>query len=301
MSPLHGDYMKKHVFGTKSVKQFGKSLMAITCILALGIAATGCSAKTDKAATPAPTETTPVASTDQLAKIKEKGKIVLGTSADYPPYEFHKTIDGQDTIVGFDIEIAKEVAAGLGVELEIVDMKFEGLLPALMGGKIDFIVAGMNPTEERKKSVDFSIVYYDAHQTLLVAADQKDTLNTLEAFKGKIVGVQKGTLQEQIATEQFTGSEVKAIGKIPDLIMELKTGKIDGILMADTVAKSYAKNNPDIVLNGMDLGAEGGVAIAMAKDNPEFTAAVNKTLQGLMDAGKVDQYITDANLLVENE
>ncbi len=294
--------MTKQLKSGKGLKKWMKSIAAVTCIIAITVAATGCSGKTtETAAKPAATETPAAASTDQLAKIKEKGKIVLGTSADYPPYEFHKTIDGQDTIVGFDIEIAKEVATSLGVELEIVDMKFEGLLPALMGGKIDFIVAGMNPTEERKKSVDFSVVYYDAHQTVLVAADQKDALNTLEAFKGKVVGVQKGTLQEQIATEQFTGSEVKAIGKIPDLIMELKTGKIDGILMADTVAKSYAKNNPDLVLNGMDLGSEGGVAIAMPKDSPELVEAVNKTLQGLMDTGKVDQFITDANLLVENE
>lgn len=294
--------MKNHVLGNKSLKHLGKSLLALTCIVALGIAATGCSAKkTEPAATPAPAETTATASADQLAKIKEKGKIVLGTSADYPPYEFHKTIDGKDTIVGFDIEIAKAVAADLGVELEIVDMKFEGLLPALMGGKIDFIVAGMNPTEERKKSVDFSVVYFDPHQTVLVAADQKEALGTIESFKGKIVGVQKGTLQEQIAGEKFAGSQIKAIGKIPDLIMELKTGKIDGILMADTVANSYVKNNPDLAVNGLDLGSEGGVAIAMPKDNANFVEAVNKTLQGLIDTGKVDQFFTDANLLVENE
>lgn len=291
------------IMKTNLLKKTMKSSIAMMCVLALGIGLTGCSTQ---AGTEAPkatsTETTAAApvTPDQLAAIKEKGKIVLGTSADYPPYEFHKTIDGKDTIVGFDIEIAKAVAAGLGVELEIVDMKFEGLLPALMGGKIDFIVAGMNPTDERKKSVDFSMEYYEAHQTLLVLSDQKDTLNTLESFKGKVVGVQKGTLQEQIAADQFKDSETKAIGKIPDLIMELKTGKIDGILLADTVAKSYVTNNPDLAINGMDLGSEGGVAIAMPKGNPELTGAVNKTLEALISEGKVDQWITDANLMVEN-
>lgn len=88
---------------------------------------------------------------DELGKIKKAGKIVLGTSADYPPYEFHKVIDGKDEIVGFDIEIAKQIAKDLGVELEIKDMKFDGLLAALQAGKIDFIVSGMTPTEERKR------------------------------------------------------------------------------------------------------------------------------------------------------
>lgn len=287
---------------TNLLKKTMKAATAAVCVLTLGLALTGCAQQAAQpAAQPASTEAAPAAATDTLAAIKEKGKIVLGTSADYPPYEFHKTIDGKDTIVGFDIEIAKAVAADLGVELEIVDMKFEGLLPALMGNKIDFIVAGMNPTEERKKSVDFSIEYYEAHQTILVAADQKDALNTLESFKGKVIGVQKGTLQEQIATEKFTDSEVKAIGKIPDLIMELKTGKIDGILLNDTVANSYAANNTDLATNGMDLGSEGGVAIAMPKDSTALTEAVNKTLEGLMSSGKVAQWITDANLMVENE
>lgn len=276
-----------------------QKIAAITCILALGLAATGCTKQ--EAAAPAATETAPAASSDYLQTIKDKGKLVMGTSADYPPYEFHKTVDGKDTIVGFDIEIAKQLAADLGVELEIVDMKFEGLLPALMGGKVDVIVAGMNPTEERKKSVDFSMIYYEANQTMLVSADAKDSLNTIESFKGKTIGVQKGTLQETIAADNFKESTVKAIGKIPDLIMELKTGKIDGIILADVVAKSYAENNADIAVNGLDLGSEGGCSIALPKGNAELTKAVDASLKAMIDGGKIDQWITDANLLVETE
>jgi polar amino acid transport system substrate-binding protein len=143
--------------------------------------------------------------------------------------------------------------------------------------------------------------YYEAHQTILVMNAQKTSLSTLESFKGKTLGVQKGTLQEQIATEQFKSSTVKAIGKIPDLIMELKTGKIDGIILADTVAKSYVTSNADLATNGMDLGSEGGVAIAMQKENPELTKAVNAILETLKSEGKIDQWITDANLMVETE
>lgn len=286
---------------SKMLQKIMKNVVIGMSVLAIGLAGTGCAKQAEAPAKAAADSAAAPVTAGKLAEIQEKGKIVLGTSADYPPYEFHKTIDGKDTIVGFDIEIAKAVAESLGVELEIVDMKFEGLLPALTGNKIDFIVAGMNPTEERKKSVDFSVEYYEAHQTILVMADQAPNLSTEESFKGKIIGVQKGTLQEQIATEKFTDSEIKGIGKIPDLIMELKTGKIDGIILADTVAKSYVATNADLATNGMDLGSEGGVAIAMAKGSPELIEAVNAKLEALMAEGKVEQWITDANLMVETE
>lgn len=283
--------MKNNVF------KWMKQGLALSLLLALGMGLSGCSTAKATTEAAAPAAEAPA---DYLQKIKDKGVLVMGTSADYPPYEFHKTIDGKDTIVGFDIEIAKGIAADLGVELEIVDMKFEGLLPALMGGKIDMVVAGMNPTDERKKSVDFSMIYYEAGQTMLVKAENKDSLNSIEAFKGKAVGVQKATLQETIAAEKFADSTVKAIGKIPDLIMELKTGKIDGIIIADAVAKSYAASNADIAINGVDLGSEGGCSIALPKGETSFTEAVDASLKNMLDSGKIDQWITDANLMVEN-
>lgn len=238
---------------------------------------------------------------DKLSEVKEKGVLVLGTSADYPPYEFHREIDGNDTIVGFDIDIAKQIASDMGVELEILDMKFEGLLPALTAGKIDLIVAGMNPTDERKQSVDFSIVYYDPSQTMLVKTEMASELTSVESFAGKNIGVQKATIQEELASTLFVGSNVKALGKIPNLIMELKTGKVDGIILASPVAKSYANGNEDIALNGLDLGSEGGVSIAVGKDSGEFLVSINSTLAKLLDSGDMDQIITDATLLSESE
>lgn len=281
-----------------NIKKWMKQAVTISCILAIGLAGAGCSSQASSEQKPSDA-TTQTASSDYLQKVKDKGVLVMGTSADYPPYEFHKTVDGKDTIVGFDIDIAKGIAADLGVKLEIVDMKFEGLLPALVGGKIDMIVAGMNPTEERKKSVDFSMIYYEANQTMLVKADAVSNLNTKESFKGKIIGVQKGTLQEQIAADQFKDSQVKALGKIPDLVMELKTGKIDGIILADVVAKSYDVSNEDIAVNGLDLGSEGGCSVALPKGNAEYTKAVDESLKKMLDSGKVDEWITQANLLVE--
>jgi len=287
-----------------------KKLMSIMMILVLmAMMFTGCSgsatadttaAETSAAETTA-TETETQAVADKLQQIKDSGKLVLGTSADYPPFEFHLEVDGKDTIVGFDIDIANKIAAAIGVELEIVDMKFEGLLPALTAGKIDLIVSGMTPTDERKQSVDFSVVYYDARQTMLVASDSKDVLNTIEAFAGKVIGAQKGSIQETLAATTFTTSEVKAIDKIPNLMMELKTGKVDGLVLAEPVAKQYAAANPDLAVNGLDLGSEGGSAVAVQKDSGAFLDLINQTIEEMISSGEMDQVIADAMLLSEGE
>jgi polar amino acid transport system substrate-binding protein len=235
----------------------------------------------------------------KLDKIKASGKLVLGTAADYPPYEFHKEINGQDQIVGFDIEIAKAIAEEIGVELEIVDMKFEGLLPALVTDDIDFIIAGMVATEERKESVDFSIPYYQAQQRFVVKAADADTLKTPEDFAGMKIGAQKSTIQENIAMEQFTSAEYIGLSKITDLILELKNSKVDGVILVEPVAKAYVKQNSDLFLAEQVLGQEDGVAVAVNKGNEEFLAEIDKILQKLVDEGKIEQFIAEATELAE--
>lgn len=237
-----------------------------------------------------------------LDKIKEANKIVLGTCADYPPYEFHKQIDGKDEIVGFDIEIAKEIAKDLGVELEIKDMDFGGLLSALNTGNVDFVVAGMTPDEERKKNVDFSKIYYDPGQGLLVRSEDKEKYKSIEDLNGMKIGVQKGTIQEDIAEETIETSDIKALGKITNLVLELKNEKIDGILLATSVAKAYEKANPDLVLSPyIDLGKEGGVAIAVKKGEQELVDAINSTIDKLIKDNSIEQFIQDATILSEEQ
>lgn len=292
------------------MKKMMKSIMALSLMLVMILSVAGCASSdaakaTDTTAadttTVAATETTAAVAKTKLDEIKEKGVLVLGTSADYPPFEFHLEVDGKDTIVGFDIDIAKKIASDIGVELEIIDMKFDGLLPALTAGKIDLIVAGMTPTDERKESVDFSIVYYDSRQTMLVKTENAGTLNTVEAFAGKTLGVQKATIQEELAKTIFTSSEAKSIDKIPNLIMELKTDKVDGLILAEPVAKQYAAANPDLSVNGVDLGSEGGSAIAIEKGSQDYLDAINASIQSLLDSGEMDKIISDAMLLSEGE
>jgi ABC-type amino acid transport substrate-binding protein len=239
--------------------------------------------------------------TKTLKKVEKEGKIVLGTSADYPPYEFHAEIDGKDTIVGFDIEIAKEIAKDLGVELEIKDMDFDGLLPALAAGKIDFVIAGMTPEPERMENADFSKIYYEAVHGIVVRKEDAESIKSLDDLTGKRVGVQKATIQADIAKEQIDSpSEIRELPRTPDLIMMLQNNKVDAVIMEQPVAKQYVKANDDIVLAPQEIhDEEGGSAIAVAKDNPEMIEKINASLDRLISEGKIDQFVAEAGLLAE--
>jgi polar amino acid transport system substrate-binding protein len=236
----------------------------------------------------------------RLEQIKSNGKIVLGTAADYPPYEFHKQINGEDNIVGFDIEIAKIIAENLDVDLEIKDMKFDGLLAALKAGNIDFIVAGMVPTEERAENVDFSMKYYQGEQSFLAKADKADSYQTFSDLTGLKVGAQKATTQQNLAEEKIDASEYKFLSKITDLVLELKNDKIDGIVMAKPVADSYAKVNSDLKVAPIDMGKETGVAVAVDKGNKDLLAEINSTLENMIDNNKINELIADATKLAES-
>ncbi|WP_040212804.1 transporter substrate-binding domain-containing protein [Clostridium polynesiense] len=239
-----------------------------------------------------------------LEKIKKSGKIVLGTSADFPPYEFHKEINGKDEIIGFDISIAKEIAKDLGVELEIKDMKFDGLLTALEASKVDFVMAGMNPDAERSKSVDFSKIYYEAEQTILVRAEDKEKYNGVESLTGKKIGAQKTSVQEKIANEQIRDAQVKSLGKVTDLVMELKNKKVEAVVVETVVAKSYAAANKDLAVADFKFDAgkdEIGSAVAVKKGSKDLVEAVNKTLDRLISEKTIEKMVIEANNQVDNQ
>lgn len=232
---------------------------------------------------------------DKLADVKKAGVIVLGTSADYAPYEFHKNIDGKDTIVGFDIEIAKTIAADLGVKLDIKDMGFDSLLPALNAGKLDFVISGMTPTKERLESVDFSQVYYTAQHVVVVRQDNKDKYKTMDDLKKATIGVQTASIQEELAKTQLAEAKIKSIGKIPDIILELKNKKVDAVIMESPVASGYIKKNKDLVLSDVKPKAEeAGSAIAVKKGNDTLTAEINKTLDRLIKEKAIEKLAEEA-------
>lgn len=279
-----------------------KGIISVVTVAALAISAIGCgSAKTaEESGTDNKTGETAEVTGIKLEDIKAKGKLVVGTSADFPPYEFHKEIDGKDEIVGFDIDIAKEVAKDLGVELEIKDMDFDGLLVALQAGKVDMVFAGMSPTDERKQNADFSEIYYQGNHTFIMRSGEESGMASMADLKDKKIGVQKGSIQEGMAKENYDAANIKSLAKVTDLVLDLKNNKVDAILVETAVAQFNVSKNEGLALTGFTVEDEtGGSAIALKKGSDELTAEVNKTIGRLKSEKKIDEFVVNANELME--
>jgi arginine/lysine/histidine transporter system substrate-binding protein len=222
---------------------------------------------------------------------EDKKVLKMGTSADYAPFEYIDTAKG-DEIVGFDIDLAKMITEELGYEFEIVDMDFAGLIPALQAGKVDFVLAGMTPTEERKQNVDFSDVYYVAKN--MIVAKKDSGIKTVEDLKGKTVGVQTGSIQEGEAKElaKTIDMKIESRNRIPELIQEIQAGRFDAAIIEDTVAKGYIKNsNGKLEGNTIPTNEEeAGSAIAFPKGS-ELTEEFNKVLKEKLENGEVEKLI----------
>ena len=278
-------------------------IIAVVAVSAIAISAIGCgsSAKPEG-------EKTEGAAVEQKADggnlddIKSKGKLVVGTSADYPPYEFHAIKDGKDEIVGFDIDIAKEVAKDLGVELEVKDMDFDGLLVALQAGKVDMVFAGMTPTDERKENADFSDIYYTATHRFILRSGEEGSVKSFDDLKDKKIGVQKGSIQEGIAKDNFDAANIKSLAKVTDLVLDLKNNKVDAILIEEGVAKINCDKNKDIAISDFVVKDEdGGAAIALKKGSTELQTEVNKTISKLKEEDKITKFVSDANDLAAEQ
>lgn len=261
---------------------------AVLGIMTMGLA--GCGSSNDKNS---------ASKTDLLEKIQKNGKLVVGMSADYAPYEFHYIDEnGKDVIGGFDVDIANEIANKIGVDLVIQEMDFDALVSALPAGKVDLVISGMNPTEERAKVVDFSEVYYNSKHGILVRDEDADKYQTFADLEGAKVGVQLGSTQEKIAKTEIPNVNLQQLSNINNLILELKAGKVDAIVMEKPVAEMAVKSNPELAV-GKPIYEEqtGGNAVGIAKNNPQLLAKVNEVITELNESGKMDEYIAKANEL----
>ncbi|XJZ26150.1 transporter substrate-binding domain-containing protein [Bacillota bacterium Lsc_1132] len=221
---------------------------------------------------------------------KDKKVLIMGTSADYPPFEYVKT-KNSDEIIGFDVDLAKAIAGKLGYKVQVKDMDFSGLIQALKSGQVDFVLAGMTPTEKRKKSVDFSDIYYTAQDMIVTKKDSG--IKTLDDLKGKTVGVQLGSIQEGSAKDlnKKVPIKIENRNRIPDLIQEIKAGRFDAAIIEDTVAKGFIQKEPDLTgFTGNANPEQAGSAIAFPK-NSELTAKFNQELKKMKENGELKKLI----------
>ena len=215
----------------------------------------------------------------------------MATSADYPPYEYVETTGGTEEIVGFDVDIARHITTELGYDLEITNIDFNGLIPALQAGRADFVMAGMTPTEERLQNVDFSELYYDAKQTIVFPSG--GGIATLADLEGKTVGVQLGSIQEGLAEDlaaETPGMKLSPLNRINEIVQELKSGRIDAAIIEDTVAAGFLANNPD--LEAVEIPEEGpvGSAVAFPKDS-ELTSEFDRVLAEMESSGLMAELV----------
>ncbi|MBS3640740.1 ABC transporter substrate-binding protein/permease, partial [Staphylococcus aureus] len=223
------------------------------------------------------------------------GELRVGLSADYAPMEFEHTVNGKTEYAGVDIDLAKKIAKDNNLKLKIVNMSFDSLLGALKTGKIDIIISGMTSTPERKKQVDFSDSYMMTKNIMLVKKDKVNDYKDIKDFNNKKVGAQKGTEQEKIAQTEIENASITSLSRLPDVILALKSGKVEGVVVEKPVAEAYLKQNPKLGISNVKFNEEEkDTVIAVPKDSPKLLSQINKTIKEVKDKGLIDKYMTNA-------
>jgi polar amino acid transport system substrate-binding protein len=213
----------------------------------------------------------------------------VGVSATREPFSF---VDKTGRVTGHDGELARRIAVKLGRPLEFSNMKFMALIPALQSGRVDLIVTGMTASEERRKSVSFSIPYYANHQVLVTrklagrAAAKGPVLSSPADLADKRIGVLLGSAHEVWARKNLPKATILNFQAASDVILAVKTDKVDAALFDADPLKLVLQDNPD-------LGAMPGalfsfpVAPGFSKDRPELTAAWDALIAKLQQSGEL--------------
>lgn len=214
---------------------------------------------------------------------------IVMTAPDNPPFEYIDTSSGTEKIVGFDIEVMHRIANNLQWNIQVVPADFASLIPALQSGRADIVIATMVPTPEREKSVDFSEPYYESSPAFLIRKGA--TITGIKDLTNRQVGVQLGSTYEQAAKKLSHNNNdfnILSLTRIGDLVQELKTGRIDALLIEKPVAQGIAENNPDLTV----IDAEGvhpdAPAIAFPKGSP-LLEPVNKTIREMKKNGVIQE------------
>jgi polar amino acid transport system substrate-binding protein len=226
-----------------------------------------------------------------VTSIKNKGVLIVGTSADFPPFEY---VNQSGAIVGLDIDIANAIAKELGVKLVVKDLSFDALISALQGKQVDLVIAGMTITPERSKVVDFSVPYYNASQAVISLTTQK--FSGVNDLKNKKIGVQTGTTGESWAEDNLVNTSVIPesnlfhYDKLSDALLALKRGDIDAIIIDEPVARMFVRTVSGVQYDfGIYTGEQYGIAIN--KDSKDLLNLVNTVINNMKSSGQLDSLV----------
>ena len=217
---------------------------------------------------------------EDLAKVKASGEIKMAMSGQYPPFNF---VDDNNQLTGFDVEIGQAVAERIGIKATPLSTAWDGIIAGLLANKYELICGSMAITEERLKSIDFSEPYYRSGAQLFVK--KGSAIKSVADLKGKKVGVTLGTTYEKWVRANIPDADVRTYKGVPDMILEVGYGRIDGFITDKIVgALAIKKKGAPIALAG-DLLYEEKMGIALRQNNPELKAAINDALAAIKKDG----------------
>ena len=280
------------------MKKFVALMLALVMVLAL----CACGGNDD----PKPTDEAKDYSSMTLDQLKaelttaKEGKLTVATSPDFAPYEFYSVGENGDaTLVGFDIAFAKYIADKLGLELEIVPMDFDGTLAELGAKKCDLGMAGYSPDPDRANLMNFSKIYYEGGQCFITSKANADKIKSLDDANNSQykIGAQTGSIQSKLAKQNTPDADNIDLSKVPDVIAEVISGKLDGAFMETIVAKSYQAQYPEIVIVCDVPYEQEGSAIGVNKDNEVLLAALNLIIDEAINDGSLQKFVDEAGIL----
>ena len=232
------------------------------------------------------------------------GVLTVATSPDFAPYEFYSLDEeGNPTLAGFDMALAQYIADYLGLELEVIPMDFDGTLMELAAKNVDCAMAGYSPDPEREEKMDFSDIYYTGGQSFVTVKDKADLFTSLEDTNNADyqIGAQLGSIQVKLAQANSPEADIVELSKVTDIIAELISGHLDGAYIETDVAKSYAKNYPELeIVLPVPYEKEGSV-VGVYKGNAELLAGINEAIAAAIADGSMENFVAEANELASGE
>lgn len=231
----------------------------------------------------------------------EGGTFKVGLEAGYAPFNWTQMNDanggvkidgGAEYAGGYDVEIAKKIAQGLGKELVIVKTEWDGLVPALTSGKIDAIIAGMSPTAERKETIDFSDIYYQSDLVIVVKSGSKyENATSLKDFNGAKITAQLNTFHYGVIDQIPGVSKQTAMDNFPAMRVAVQSGMIDGYVSERPEGVSAQAANSDFKMveftDGFQTDPEDTAIAVGVKKGSELTAKINEILKGIPEAERI--------------
>lgn len=218
-------------------------------------------------------------------------KVRIGTEGAYPPFN-ELTSDGK--LVGFDIDMANALCAAMKVECEFVVQDWDGMIPALIAGKFDAVIASMSITEDRLKKVDFSKKYYNTPPAIAVPKDSKLS-GKLDELKGAIIGAQSSTTHSDYAEKKLSGIDLKLYPTPDEYKLDLEAGRLDGVVDDIVVLSEWVKSDkgacckiltpltPDPKINGE------GAGVAVRKGETELADKFTAAIAAIRKSGKYEE------------